>query len=383
MNWNANLPRLGALAVWVTALACALRMAAQSRPEPPDFVAFQGALIAADGTPIGGTGAVNYPMVFRVFTSPTGGTPLWSEQQTATVRNGAFSVVLGEGSAFRNEPRPPLSSVFLQANASERFIEMTVLGAGAGEADATVSPRTQFVSGGYGLLATRARTAQEMVNREGTPLLRPVGDKVGINKGNPQATLDVAGSMVAGAWAVRQTLTVGGSGEAEGFHGLGMAPVGAILMWTGSTPPAGWVLCDGSVVGGVRTPDLRGRFVLAAGPRDGIASTAREMHQRGGEEAHALTQSELPSHSHGVSFSGVTSEATESSHSYRTATSGVSYERGNSSLNTLLGTNKTRTGGYHVHSYDVPAVQSSGRGQARPHNTMPPFYVLAFIIRVR
>jgi len=43
-------------------------------------------------------------------------------------------------------------------------------------------------------------------------------------------------------------------------------PPGSIMLWSGAfgSVPAGWTFCDGSTVGGVLTPDLRGRFVLCA-----------------------------------------------------------------------------------------------------------------------
>lgn len=371
------------LLLGVAAMIAAPRTVAQSRPEPPDVMAFQGSLLGPDGTPIGGAGTVTYPMVFRVFTSDVGGNLLWAEQQTVTVRDGAFSVVLGEGSGLGNEPRPPLSSLFQSANASDRFVEMTLRGTTPGESDATVTPRTRLVTGPYSLVAKHARTAQDMVNRDGQPLLRPVGDKVGINKSNPQATLDVAETLVARSWDIREGLTVTGNGEAAGFNGLGMAPVGSILMWTGSTPPVGWVLCDGAVVNGVATPDLRGRFVLASGGGQGL--TARARGDVGGQEAHSVTAGEMPDHRHSLRFFANLTEATEGLHQYRAASVGrhlqAAFSGGN--VNIRLRTNSTEMDGDHWHYFDIPRFTSSPQGSGRPHNNMPPFYVLAFIMRVR
>jgi microcystin-dependent protein len=45
-------------------------------------------------------------------------------------------------------------------------------------------------------------------------------------------------------------------------------PLGGIIMWSGSTPPTGWAVCDGSISNGVQTPDLRGRFVVGASTND-------------------------------------------------------------------------------------------------------------------
>ena len=42
-----------------------------------------------------------------------------------------------------------------------------------------------------------------------------------------------------------------------------LVPKGAIMMWAGTTAPAGWAICDGTQ----GTPDLQGRFILGAGKR--------------------------------------------------------------------------------------------------------------------
>jgi hypothetical protein len=51
------------------------------------------------------------------------------------------------------------------------------------------------------------------------------------------------------------------------FTGYGATPVGGIIMWSGAvnTVPDGWALCDGRLVSGLRTPDLRGRFIVGYG----------------------------------------------------------------------------------------------------------------------
>ena len=386
MNRRTTITRGARLALACLALGLSTmpRVHAQARPEPAPFLSFQGTLVAADGSPIGASGAVTYPMVFRIFDNDAGGRMLWSEQQTVSVVQGEFSVLLGEGNAFGNEPRPSLPSLFQSPTASDRFVEVTVRATAAGGADATVAPRTRLLAGAFAMVATHAKTAGNMVNGSGQPMLVPVGDKVGINKASPQANLDVAGSLLATGLEVRQGLTSSGILEAGGFNGPGMAPVGSILMWTGSTPPKGWVLCDGSVVAGVATPDLRGRFVLGAGNGQGL--TPRAMNQRGGEEAHVLTSAEIPSHAHSVAFGAESAPIGTGTHRYRVANQGYLpffFPIQLFPMNAVLGPISTETTGSHQHQYTMPAFTSNNRGEGRAHNTMPPFYVLAFIMRVQ
>lgn len=375
--------------VWM-GLVLATQAHGQARPDVPGLLTFQGSLVTADGVGIGETEAVNYPVVFRIFDAATGGRLLWSEQQAVSVRKGAFSVILGEGNPYANEPRPSLAALFESGTASDRFVEMTVRGTAEGEADATVQPRTRLLATAYALLANRARTAQDMVNGNGVPIVRPSQDRVGVNTSNPQAALDVAGSIMAKGLETRQALTVAGSVEASGLNGLGMAPVGTVIMWSSENPPNGWVLCDGSVVHGVTTPDLRGRFVLGAGSGPGL--TARNLNDRGGAEAYALNASHIPWHNHRVTYDASTSTAGSSPHSYRSATAGhvviphprqVAEMLYGKAINAVMSTAETSTSGSHRHSFDIPGAWSSPRNPARPHNTMPPFYVLTFIMRVR
>ena len=93
---------------------------------------------------------------------------------------------------------------------------------------------------------------------------------------------------------------------------MGQAYVGEIRMWAGSFAPAGWLFCNGQFLpinqnqalfsllgttygGDGRTtfalPDLRGRVPIHVG--NGFVQG-----ERGGEEAHTLTQSEMPAHNH-------------------------------------------------------------------------------------
>lgn len=116
-------------------------------------------------------------------------------------------------------------------------------------------------------------------------------------------------------------------------------PVGGIIMWSGatSTIPSNYHICDGTN----GTPNLTNNFIVAAGGTYALGST-------GGEATHMLTVNEMPSHNHTVS---------------------------------------TGTGGYDKSSF-VPSVIQSGTyetssvGGSQPHNNLPPYYALYYIMRI-
>ena len=77
---------------------------------------------------------------------------------------------------------------------------------------------------------------------------------------------------------------------------------GMIVMWSGSLTvvPTGWALCDGQN----GTPDLTGKFIIGINPTDGkdasgnITKPSRKMGDTGGSENNTLIPSNIPKHSH-------------------------------------------------------------------------------------
>lgn len=165
----------------LAAVVAALALVAGGQPVrgaasavPPDFMTYQGFLVDANGVPLAGTSPANYPVVFRIYDASTGGAPLWSEQQIVTVDNGQFSVLLGEGSDFGSEVRPPLSQVFTSATASDRFIGITVTIDGT---STEILPRLRLLPAPYAFLA---RHANALVDTAGSPLVVPGGGAANI-----------------------------------------------------------------------------------------------------------------------------------------------------------------------------------------------------------
>ncbi|MFW2372221.1 MAG: hypothetical protein ACN4GM_03805 [Gammaproteobacteria bacterium] len=65
----------------------------------------------------------------------------------------------------------------------------------------------------------------------------------------------------------KDKVTINGDLEVTG---AGVIPVGGIVMWSGDPQklPEGWALCDGNRVEGVITPNLMGQFVVGYDPDD-------------------------------------------------------------------------------------------------------------------
>lgn len=125
-----------------------------------------------------------------------------------------------------------------------------------------------------------------------------------------------------------------------------LLPKGAIIAWSGTSPPEGWAICDGSR----GTPDLRGRFILGMGKSSDLEN--RVLNDTGGSENHKLSVDELPSHSHRLP-TGEVDERWGISHAGR----------------------KSLTKGRHLRN-------TGSSGGNKPHNNMPPFYVLAWIMKI-
>ena len=169
-----------------------------------------------------------------------------------------------------------------------------------------------------------------------------------------EATSTNTGAVqVAGGVGIGGDLWVGGA-----IHGTGVGvPTGTIVMWYGSIQsiPTGWGFCDGTVYdnGATPSPDLRNQFVLGASADDNGAAkaditTANVFEKTGGNKDGTLGQ-----HTHTVG--GVDQDPT----------AGVQLATGNS--------------GWYAHN----SVTTSQEGNTLTGANIPPFYALAYIIKLR
>lgn len=132
----------------------------------PTLMSYQGKVTDNGGVGIGSGTATNRQIIFRIFDAPTGGNRLWSEQQTVTLSDGEFSVLLGQGidavySTVTESPRPALNTVF--AGTGARYVEIVVDGGDndLNAGDTAITPRQRIISTAY---AFRATTADSVAN---------------------------------------------------------------------------------------------------------------------------------------------------------------------------------------------------------------------------
>jgi microcystin-dependent protein len=155
--------------------------------------------------------------------------------------------------------------------------------------------------------------------------------------------------------------------------------IAQITLFAGNFAPRGWAFCDGQIMsisqntalfsllgttyGGdgrvtFALPDLRGRAPVHAGSSGGPGLTPRLLGEQGGEEAHTLTQSEMPSHAHGGHAS-----------------------TGDQTTNRPAGAYPAR-GGVYASTQDTTTGPGEQIGSGQPHANMQPYLGLNYIIAV-
>jgi microcystin-dependent protein len=130
-------------------------------------------------------------------------------------------------------------------------------------------------------------------------------------------------------------------------------PIYSIIMWNSNTIPNGWFLCDGTNT----TPDLRNRFLLGASS----TNTIRKLGDMGGAEDVVLSIDTLPSHTHGSNV-------------------GLSH---NCFRNEGYASHYAANGFTSVDSItDASGGNSNNGNTTDPHNNMPPYFILNYIIKL-
>lgn len=174
--------------------------------------------------------------------------------------------------------------------------------------------------------------------------------------------------------------------------------IGEIRLFAGNFAPRSWMFCQGQLLaiasnqalfsilgttygGDGRTtfalPDLRGRAPIGTGNGPGLSPTA--LGARGGHETVTLTQSEMPSHSHGISHTLTFAQPATTSPS-DSVQPGPTAKPGQVSMPAYSNAVATTTlepgsiGG---------AVTAQNAGGSQSHTNMQPYIGLNYIIAVQ
>ncbi|HMF90927.1 MAG TPA: tail fiber protein [Candidatus Angelobacter sp.] len=163
--------------------------------------------------------------------------------------------------------------------------------------------------------------------------------------------------------------------------------VAEIRIFAGTFAPKGWALCDGQLLpisqntalfsllgttyGGNGTsnfalPNLQGNAPMQAGQGPGLS--LRDLGETGGEQTVTLLQTEMPAHSHSVQGSStVANQLTPVNNAWASGQKG-------------FGTFYAASGANNV---QMNPFGTSIAGGNLPHNNMPPFLGLLFIIALQ
>jgi microcystin-dependent protein len=168
-----------------------------------------------------------------------------------------------------------------------------------------------------------------------------------------------------------------------------------IRIFTGGFAPKGWATCDGQLMpisqntalfsllgttyGGdgkstFALPNLRGSAPMQQGQGPGLS--LRDLGEIGGEQTVTLLQTEMPAHSHGT----------------QADSSGLSTNASASPTSTVWGKTTAPRRGVALSLYAASGAQTNvqmnpsalgSTGGNQPHNNMPPFLTLTFIIALQ
>jgi hypothetical protein len=168
-------------------------------------------------------------------------------------------------------------------------------------------------------------------------------------------------------------------------------PIGGIIMWSGTiaTIPVNWRLCNGGTFNGRTTPDLTNKFIVGVSTDIGgtpYTTITTTYTQSGGSKDAVLVK-----HNHGGNTNNGTADGGHS-HSvsgnipiYSYASQILVYNQGlldlyspntNTSTSISLSSGSAAsTGSEHKHAI-------SNDGEEGTNKNLPPYYALAFIMRV-
>ena len=224
----------------------------------------------------------------------------------------------------------------------------------------------------------------EMIN-----LIRPAIKEIYNTDMQAVRDLDkIAKDLQTGALTIPGNLSIPGNLTVTGnISGIGTSPIGSIIMWAGRNVnlPSNWKLCDGTTYNGIPTPDLRGRFVLGANiHQDGATITSDTFNSRAYNGWNLYSTIE----NGGWTITGGSKDAIVVSHSHGVTDPGHFHQQSSETRGGQGSGNSWYASaiyGYSAVIYTEPkttGISINAEGSSGSNQNLPPYYALAFIMRI-
>lgn len=224
-----------------------------------------------------------------------------------------------------------------------------IKGDNAGNFPAVANPATQTMIGVFEIVGNGSVIGD--VTYRGTSVPLPGGETVESFRSKLQVATTAYIDAADQAEASARTSAI--NALTNTVNQINSVPQGLISMWSGTIPniPAGWVLCDGTN----NTPNLKGRFVIGYDNTGGTipVPSAATMGATGGEANVTLTEAQMPAHTHTYTYTNI--------------------------IQGSGGT--TLPGGLGQKEQYNNNVETGSKGSNAAHNNLPPYMVLAYIMK--
>jgi hypothetical protein len=164
-------------------------------------------------------------------------------------------------------------------------------------------------------------------------------------------------------------------------------PIGGIIMWSGTIAaiPTNWGLCNGGIHNGITTPDLRNRFIVCANQE---TATYGDQGSNGVIVPHVNIEKNtfnqflntvkggssdavVVSHSHGITDPGHRHNQNGGGHTYTGTQGNVNNTSGPYGTGVVQQTTSAPT-----------SITINTEGVSGLNKNLPPYYALAFIMRI-
>lgn len=187
----------------------------------------------------------------------------------------------------------------------------------------------------------------------------------------------------------KTSLSVEGPISADSYSGLGVSPLGSIVMWSSTAIPDGWIICNGDTSNGYTSPDLRGRFLVGKDDSSLVYNNSGDLSEKGltagnqgGQASMILGTPQLPRHLHTVNLNtNVTGSHTHTHRGLAKANgfdSGGAPKKGKDVNDTKIDT-PMQPAGDHSHNLNTSTSQAGGTTSI---DNRPAYYTLIYIMRV-